>query len=337
MPTTLTWNAAADVSAVGTSDGNDQAASAASPMLSQNIRSDVFGSEIDSGWTQSLQAGVAVTETGGALTIAVTSGTDRTGSSFLANLFEVPSGTDFSVDFDMTSYAGTLGGGEFAYHVGGMYTSNYAKYVVGQVDAADTSLYAWYKITSDIQIGSKVDTAVAPIFRVTLTGTTTEVLYNIGSGFVSFGTAEFEVNAYRSRITISVTNVDSGDGVQGVWDSVVQNSGGVYWTSAVHTLINKTFNQGNIDWSTFAATEVGTVEYDYSTDGGSTYTGTYRTKTAMQALADQLASQLQLKVRFNGGNETAAATVDDITVNVVSVNSHDSKPGSLLHRIKWLR
>ena len=120
-----------------------------------------------------------------------------------------------------------------------------------------------------------------------------------GGGFVSLGTNTFDhglpMNMYYGIAAKSngASLVDTDFKVL----SVSQTTPLIYWDTQEAIYDNQTFDASTIDWSSFAAaSESGTVKYDYSTDGGSTYTGTWRTVAQMQALSNPSAVLIAVAV-----------------------------------------
>jgi hypothetical protein len=67
------------------------------------------------------------------------------------------------------------------------------------------------------------------------------------------------------------------------------------------------------------ASEVGVVKWQYASDGAGTYNGSWLTTAQMQAETDLTSkTNFQIKAQFNGGNETAIASVNDITVTAAA-------------------
>lgn len=307
------WLSGDDVMTYATDDGNTQTSSSPTIVTQVNLKGDEYGSVIESDYTVATGGAGSLTESSG-LQHYTASISGSVSSKHMGLL--VPDLSNFSIERRMQPVAITNN------------SSN--QFILGILDDVggfgpsvrffrDTT----YQITG-LQNGSDLSTvdfgASLPEtidIKIDRSTDTYSIYYSLnGASYVLLDTYTEDLNL--SLLPVSSMSAAVGQSITCDLNYLRQLSGPIYWPDVITSLKNKKFVQAKtINWSSFTSTEVGTVTYDYSVNGGTSYTGTYRTKAQMQALSNEIASQLELKVKHNGGSQTSASSATAISVGFV--------------------
>lgn len=307
-----------------TSDSNTTTESSGAMVQAKRL-GDVYGSTLDTRYEEKLKDSLfaftnnnvtagAATEAGGVLNIAVTSDGAGGGIAWRGRLTTNKISDDIALDvsceIDNFPTGGNGRGGLTVWED----TNNWMRIIRLKDGATQDIEFQYATAGSSINVG--VFTTTATNFKLRITRTAVhlwEGFYDVGSGWVSLGTQSLDFGA-----AMQVGLFYGPEGAQNLNMDVLdwtQTEGDLYWDTQTVEYSNKTFLSQDVDFSNMHAIVQGVVEFDYSTDGGSSYTGTFRTLSAMQALAPiSSVTQLRLKARFNGGGETALASVSGIRI-----------------------
>lgn len=340
MPT-LVWDDAADVDSVTTKDGNDPG-DLSSPLASTALWSDVFGSVIDALYTQIDNTNkITFNETGGKFEFGISSVIDSGVQDQYVferrtNIQTGDNDFDFEWDLSNITYAENVVGSQNMEVYMTLPNYNFG-------DAVDDEL-RWllhlrganpgYLLRAYfIEAGSNMNLANFSLSNPVETDIDCRLCFDSstdtfdwlhqenGGGYSSLVTnvsGTFDAENVHPKTIVQATGASAAERITGFTcdiEEVIQRAGSSYWENVIVLLANKTFKKSNILLSTSASTEEGVVEYQYSTDGGSTFNGSWLTISQLQSEPDiSSVTQLQFMVRFNGGGEVDLASLTDLQV-----------------------
>ena len=334
MPTN-TWAIATDVSAHATSDSNTTTEVSGSTLRTK-LWSDLFGSAIDGDHWQEFASGPDIGFTPTALGSFVESG----GQFSISIPFNAGSPIGRALEATKTFAAGVALDVSTKVNITGADGGSGVQFTTSLILwTGSGQYYMEIRIDRDeirfqrlVNGGATVVGVLAGSggqdrdlsFRITRSAANVwEAFYDLagGTAWTSLGTITQDY-ASTMKVCLATSAGEQDSTVTANFTEFKQDDGGIYWTKQTVILTNKAIDYALIDWSTLViTTETGTVTFDYSTDGGSTYTGTFRTTAAMQALADEPCTRLQFQVKFNGGGQTAIASIAGLAIDTVFLGS----------------
>lgn len=331
MPTN-TWAMATDVSAHGSSDGNTTTEVSGSTLRTK-LWSDLFGSTFDAdhwlqanglpGQGQDAPVSFIFAESGGLLRMKIDGqGATRGLTAEGKGTFAAGVAIDIIAKVNYTVNAAT----ERNEVIFAIWTGTAENYVQIRkfTDGVSERIQFEKRVAGAVTVIGTFITADRDLsLRITRTAANVwEAFYDLAGGetWTSLGTNTQDYASTMKPVlfTLCSNQTVAGENIDANWTEFRQDAGGIFWADEIVTLTNKDIDYSLIDQSTLAVTtETGILTLDYSTDGGSTDTGTYRTTAQMQALADEPCTRLRYKVRFNGGGQFAIASIAGLAVDTV--------------------
>lgn len=322
----LTWSGAGDVTHT-LLDTTPQTETSGVTMVRLTRVRDNFGETLEPHWTKAQETdGMTITESGGLLTMTGT----PIGSP--SPQIKLDGFDDYNLDDPLDLRIGTSGAVIPVGAVGaafGLQFLNRAGPSEGLAVFIRNISGTFKVIARSFDGGVATDHAETAItladirrLRFTMDGSASQLVswfYDDDGTFTLLaGPVDLSALAGTDARAVPFMSAIGGAGTQTIeFNDYKDEAGKVYWKNIETELVNKTFPSSDIELSTLAIlNQVGVAKLDHSTDGGSTYTGTFRTIAQVNALPDIIGvTQLRVKPQFNGGLEVAAAGFDSLTVN----------------------
>jgi len=298
------WDADSDVESVTTEDGNTKVGTDPGYLGEVALWQDVFGSVLDAahwaehiadtGYTESDSH--SVSEAGGKLTISVTEASGTWSGWGVKSPLNFPGDFNRQIELDITET-------DQEYVVFRFFNdANNWAYIAKRKYGPTNQILAGTAVNGVLTSNTFNTTNATPKFKIIRAGTTLELWYDIGGGWV-------KLHEYTGAVSIGTLNLfiyiitRNGNTVSCDFDNLIANSGFPVWEDSPEIILNQ-WDLGSsktIDMSLFSDSTVGagSVKYKYATNAaGDDWNGAWLTMAELQAQSDPETQYFKLKAQL---------------------------------------